>query len=330
MNAREDWLEQRRTGIGGSDVAALLGVSPYKTPFELWLDKTKRQAEAFSPEQAERMHFGNVLEDVVAREFAAREGVQVQRVNKSLQHPDVAIARANLDRAIVLPGSRARWDDREGRLLGAAGLLECKTAHGLAENSADWGDAGTEEVPEHYWLQVQWYLGIARQAEAKLAVLFGGQRFKVYTIAADQPFFEQLLTEADRWWRDHVVADMPPAPTTELEARQQWASHAAGKVIEVSAEVAAAVSDLRSVKAEIKALEGREQELKNVVCTAFGDAEEMRHAGRRLATWKKNKDGEKTDWEALARSFNPSEEAVAAATNPTTGARTLRLTAPKE
>lgn len=296
---RAQWLEERRSGIGGSDVAPMLGLSPWKTPFALWQDKTGRAVEVEPDEaQRERMHFGTVLEDVVAREHAARTGQRVQRVTSMLRHPDVPIALANLDRAIVEDGSRARWDQAAGRVLGARGILECKTAHALAQNSADWGEPGTDQVPAYYWMQAQWYLGIARLPYADLACLFGGQRFVIYTIASDAAIFSDLLSEADRWWRAHVVADVPPQPRTEDEARSMWRSHVAGRSKIVDVAVADAVHELAEVKSQIKALEDREQALRDLVLPAFGDAEAIEYMGRRLATWRQNKGSTKTDWRA--------------------------------
>jgi putative phage-type endonuclease len=167
---RAQWLEERRSGIGGSDVAPMLGLSPWKTPFALWQDKTGRAVEVEPDEaQRERMHFGTVLEDVVAREHAARTGQRVQRVTSMLRHPDVPIALANLDRAIVEDGSRARWDQAAGRVLGARGILECKTAHALAQNSADWGEPGTDQVPAYYWMQVHTRQNHYKKREAEEA-----------------------------------------------------------------------------------------------------------------------------------------------------------------
>lgn len=339
MNApdRAAWLEARRLGIGGSDVAALLGLSPYKTPVELWLDKTRR-APDIEPdaEQAERMHWGNVLEDVVARHYAERRGVRIQRINTQLQHPRYPAALANIDRAIVTEGSRARWDDAEGRVLGADRILEVKTAHALAANSADWGEPGTDEVPQHYWLQVQWYLAITGLPLGDLAVLFGGQKFAEYTIPADRLLQDDLLAQAQDWWQRHVVADMPPEPRTEDDARLVWKSHRAGAEKIVDADVARAVEELQAIKAQIGndktegTLEYRMQKLRDLICSAFGEAEAISHAGRKLATWKANKPSQKTDWKALVMSLAPHDSLLAQFTTETPGARVLRLAANKE
>ena len=338
MNApdRTAWLAERRTGIGGSDIAALLGLSPNKTPLQLWLNKTGRADDApTDPDAEERMHWGTVLEDVVARHYAERRDVRVQRINDTLRHPDVNIALANIDRAVLEPGSRARWDDKAGRVLGACRLLEVKTAHALARNGAEWGNPGSDEVPQAYWLQCQWYLGISGLPFADLAVLFGGQKFVEYTIPADATLFADLLDEAHGWWQRHVVADTPPEPRTEDDARRLWKSHIAGREKIVDATVAEACVALAAARTTMKAIEQEEQRQRDIVCSAFGEAEAISYMGRKLATWKANKDSQKTDWRSVADDLRNAVSmdaddpvfrvAVARNTTTTEGARVLRL-----
>lgn len=334
MNAREEWLAARKLGIGGSDIAALIGMSPYKTPLQLWMDKTGRAEEQFDDDSVERMHWGTVLEDVVARHYADQRGVKVQRINTMMRHPDIQIALANVDRVIVEEGTRARWDN--GLVKGARNVLECKTAHALARNSADWGTPGTDEVPQHYWLQCQWYLGITGLPFSDLAVLFGGQKFATYTIAADRKLFDDLLDEANGWWVKHIEGDTPPAATTEDDARRLWKSHIAGKEKIVDVLVADAVQQLAETKEAIAALEKDEQELRDVILADFGEAESISYMGKKLATWKQNKSSQKTDWKAVAESLSDKVDPEIFAlvrdqhTATSEGARVLRLSKTKE
>jgi putative phage-type endonuclease len=339
MNApdRAAWLAARRLGIGGSDIAALLGLSPYRTQVDLWMDKTGRLPDIEpDADAAERMHWGTVLEDVVARHYADRRSVRIQRINTQLQHPRYPAALANIDRAVVTEGSRARWDEGSGRVLGADRILEVKTAHALAANSSDWGDPGSDEVPQHYWLQVQWYLAITGLPCGDLAVLFGGQKFAEYTIHADTALQGDLLAQAQGWWERHVVGDMPPDPRTEDDARALWRSHRPGVEKIVDADVAQAVAELQAIKAQIGnektegTLEHRMRQLRDAICCAFGEAEAISYMGRKLATWKANKPSEKTDWRALTEFMNPQPDTVAQFTTTTEGARVLRLSTPKE
>lgn len=328
MNAREEWLQARKSGIGGSDIAALIGMSPYKTPLQLWMDKTGRAEEQFDEDAVERMHWGTVLEDVVARHYADQRGVKVQRINTMMRHPDIQIALANVDRVIVEEGSRARWD--AGVVKGARNVLECKTAHALARNSADWGTPGTDEVPQHYWLQCQWYLGITGLPFSDLAVLFGGQKFVTYTIEADQKLFGDLLGEASQWWKKHIEGDIPPEASTEDDARRLWKSHIAGKEKIVDANVAEAVQQLAETKDRIATLERSAQDLRDIILPAFGDAESISYMGRKLGTWKQNKATSKTDWKAVATEAMADSFLIQKHTTTTEGARVLRLSANKE
>lgn len=334
MNApdRAAWLAQRRTGIGGSDIAAILGLSPYKTQVELWLDKTGRQIEAdSSPEQAERMHWGNMLEDIVAREYAARRVVRIQRINTMLRHPVYKAAIANLDRAVVADGSRARWDESAGQVRGATSVLEVKTAHALAAQSPDWGEAGSDEVPVHYWTQVQWYLAVSGLPYGELAVLFGGQQMRIYRIEAHATTHQDMLERAQDWWHRHVEGDIPPDPATEEDARALWKQAKPGAEVIVSPEVAQAVEELKAIKAQIGndktegTLEYRIKQLRDVICSSFGEAEAIAFGGQRLATWKFNRDSEKTDWKAVATALVPPPELIALHTTTTKGARVLRV-----
>ncbi len=124
-------------------------------------------------------------------------------------------------------------------------ILECKTAHALASSRSDeWGEPGTDEVPEHYWLQVQWYLGITGADAGDLAVLFGGREHCIYTVEADRELFDDLPETASTWWRDHIEADLPPEPSTADECHRVWRSHTAGKTVAVDVTVAEALADI--------------------------------------------------------------------------------------
>jgi putative phage-type endonuclease len=127
--SREDWLRERRRGIGGSEAAAILGLSPWATPLDVYLDKI---GEGEDVEETEAMYFGTILEGVVADEFSRRTGLKVRRRNALLTHPDYPWMIANIDRMVV-----------------GGGLLECKTCNAFNP----WNGV----VPEHYQIQVQHY-----------------------------------------------------------------------------------------------------------------------------------------------------------------------------
>jgi len=170
-----------------------------------------------------------------------------------------------------------------------------------------------------------------RPAHGELAVLFGGQQMRIYRIEAHATTHQDMLERAQDWWHRHVEGDIPPDPTTEDDARALWRSHRPGAEVIVSPEVAQAVEELKAIKAQIGndktegTLEYRIKQLRDVICSAFGEAEAISFGGQRLATWKFNKDSEKTDWKAVATALVPPPELIALHTTTTKGARVLRV-----
>lgn len=183
------WLANRRGGIGGSDVSAILGINKYRTPFEVWLDKTG-QIPIDTTETSEAIHFGNVFEEVVAQEFSRRAGKKVFRQNKTYIHPEYPMLRANIDRDIAHE----------------PGFLECKTAN--AYLASEWKD---DEVPAPYLLQVQHYMNVLNRPYCYIAVLIGGQQFKYKRIERDQDLIDIVQDKLVNWWNKYIInGEQPP------------------------------------------------------------------------------------------------------------------------
>ena len=156
-----------RKGIGGSGHWRDPWPLAYRTPMDVFLEK-RSETTPTGNEQA--MYWGTVLEDVVAREYSERTGRRgAARVSRRCSaHPEHDFMLANIDRAVIVPeiSGNVRWKD--GRLT-TDRILECKTANCFAADQ--WGDVGTDNVPDAYLLQCQWYMGITRADVADLAVL---------------------------------------------------------------------------------------------------------------------------------------------------------------
>ncbi|MHB9836817.1 YqaJ viral recombinase family nuclease [Paraburkholderia terrae] len=182
---REQWLAERRHGVGGSDAAASLGLSPYKSTFALWLEKTG-EVEPDDIDHVERVHFGRIMEDIIAREYARRMGVKVRRRNEILRHPTYPWMLANVDRII------------DGQKRG----LECKNVDAMAFRMGEWGEPGTDEVPEDYLLQCQHYMVVLDYPEWHLAACVGGNRLELFIIRRDPELAEMIIDgERDFWQR---------------------------------------------------------------------------------------------------------------------------------
>jgi len=262
----EEWKAARMKGIGGSDAAAAIGVSRWKSPLQLYLEKA---GEIEQPEAGEAAYWGNVLEAIVADEFTKRTGKKVQRVNRILIHPEHEHMIANIDRRVV----------------GENAILECKTTG--AWNAKEWeGD----DIPAEYVIQVMHYLAVTGAEKAYFAVLIGGNRFAWKEIARDEELIAMMVERERAFW-DCVETETPPQISeskAELHGdimNRLYPDATAGTSIELPPQLADIIEQLTDVKARIKELEISQDYLENQIKDAMKDAERAR-VGRFTVSWK--------------------------------------------
>lgn len=190
----EGWLAARSRGIGGSDIGTICGVNRFSCARQLYLKKTGQANDEFSAAASERMHFGHMLEPIVADEFCRRSGKKVAVSPATLVHKDYPWALANVDRFIV---------DDDGK---PYGILECKTAAEHMKNKWEASDDDDEmSLPMSYIYQLQWYMWITGLHYGVLACLVGGNKFYYYEIMFDQELIDnELLPKGDKFWNYNV------------------------------------------------------------------------------------------------------------------------------
>ncbi|OOR86725.1 endonuclease [Moraxella caviae] len=278
-----DWLKARQTGIGGSDIAAIMGVSPYKTAYDIYLDKVVN----IDGEQEinEAAYWGNVLEDVVAKEYAKRNDVKVQRVNYIIRSPEYPFAIANIDRAVVNPEISGSVRVSADSTLSTDRLLEIKTSSAYLSNN--WGDENTDVVPDHYLLQCQWYMGITKTPKCDLAVLIGGNKYQQYTIDFDAELFTQMIEAARDFWLD-LENGICPDPTSIKNIRHKYKKAEPGTSIDISEDEQAIeiVSKFLDLKDAEKDLNSKLDEAKNEIALLFKDKESLVLDGKSIMTYK--------------------------------------------
>lgn len=194
--SREDWLKERRHSIGGSDAAAVMGLSKWATPYTVYLDKL---GVLEAKEETEAMRQGRDLEQYVAERFAEATGKRVRRENAILRNDAYPFAHADVDRLVV--GEKAG--------------LECKTTSTL-----DVRKFRDVEFPEQYYAQCVHYLAVTGLERWYLAVLVLGREFHVYTLDRDEDEIKALMDTERDFWENHVKTETPPPvdgfePTTE-------------------------------------------------------------------------------------------------------------------
>lgn len=261
--SRDEWLAERRKGIGGSDVAAILGLNPYRSPMAVYLDKIGE----VSPQELtqERVYWGNVLEDVVARHYASVNKVKVKRNNHILARADVPFMIANLDREV--------YSDTEGRF-----GFEAKTTD--ARNAKQWED---DSAPLPYVLQVQHYMAVTGFKMFDLCCLIGGNNFQQRRINRDEDIISTLIERESEFW-ERVETKTPPAWDGSQSAwdvlKLLYPQSVPGKVVPLPLELQETLNRYKQVEEARKAFDGRikdiEKEMavyKQELCAALGDAE---------------------------------------------------------
>lgn len=183
----EDWLHYRKLGIGGSDASVVCGINRYKSPVELWMDKTDQLPYQ---EAGEAAYWGTQLESLVRSEFTKRTGIEVEQVHQLLQSEERPFMLANLDGICEHPDY-------------GPVIFEAKTAS--AYKASEWEDS----IPDEYLLQIQHYMSVTGYSGAYIAVLIGGNTFRWKFIERDEELIAAMIElEADFW--NHVQNNTPP------------------------------------------------------------------------------------------------------------------------
>ena len=284
MSTQAAFLQERTTGIGGSDAPAVCGISRFKTPLEVYLDK-KGLREDTAPSEA--MELGNRLEPEIARLYADRMGVTVYKPDNLFRHKEHPFMIGHLDGIVDANGN------------GKYGL-ECKLTRGLP--ATEWGESGTDEVPESYIMQVQHYMAVTGLNRFDIAALVGGTEFRIYHIQRNDALIDYMIKLEADFWNSHVLAGVPPM-IDGSDAATKWLKRQfpsdSGVEIAATDEVAFLADQYRIAKAGSDKLEATVKELRNQILYVMGDAAVIKGDNFKI-TYKKTKDGQDFDWKAIA------------------------------
>ncbi len=261
----DEWLAWRRKGVGGSDVAAALGLSPYKTARELYHDKIGVLPAVEGPDKSITFEIGHLLEDVVAQIFAKKTGFSVFRDQRMYQHPLFPFMLADVDRFIHLPD-------------GKIGIMECKTAH--FDTQFLWANGA---VPRHYELQVRHYMAVMNIDVAYIACLFSNSEndFVWRKIERDLDEEDNTILQLQDFWNRYVINRVEP-PLTEkpdmvLAALGRYFGPADknAPTITVGAEFIPALENVLAMKAQKKDLDAQARKLDSQIKSAYAPIAEL-------------------------------------------------------
>lgn len=258
--------ELRSSGIGGSDAGIIIGVNKYKTPVELWKEKVECRSD-FAGNEA--TYWGTTLEKDVADAYQNRTGSKVVQSHKTYRHKEYPFLMAHIDRRIV--------GEKKG--------LECKTALNKWWKPDQWGEPGTDEVPDSYLAQCQHYMAVTGWDSWDLAVLLSGPEFRIYHIDRNQEFIDILIERECIFWK-HVVDKTPPPAVCLSDTSLLYPTDAGTSIIATSTVEGAVISYL-SMKEEEKAYAKAADEAKLVIQEFMKDNMLLIDAnGNELCTWK--------------------------------------------
>lgn len=271
---RKEWLQHREKGIGSSEVGTILGLNPFETPYQLW----RRKKGLDAPKQENfAMKAGHYLEDAVSlfyRDETGKEIIKRSAGDWLIVNNEKPFLRVSPDRTYWIPDMPKNDHNK--------GILECKTTQ---------MEIDEDSVPQHWFCQLQYQLGVAELPQGALAWLTMGRKFGFKDFMFDKEFYTWMIGEVEKFWRDYIIGDQEPLPVNVDDVLLKNPRHVAGKVLEATDELIEDCRQLKELKEELSGLDTRKKELEAAIKMAMGDAEALvaPNSVKPLATWKASK-----------------------------------------
>ncbi len=323
----------RSKGIGGTDIGAIVGVNPWKGPMDVYLEKC---GLVDPQDDNEAMFWGRELEEPVLRRYAKETGYSLSKTPPLIHH-DYYWYVGSPDALITISLEKPIPD--------GLGIVDAKTTG----RRDDYGEPGTDEVPDVVACQLAWYMGLTDAQWADVAVLFLSPRrqFAIYHLKRNQEIIDNLIDAGRDFWFNHIVTKIPPA-LDNSEATKRYLSitypQDKGDIIPAPPSAAEWLSRLQAAR-EVMAESEKEKALAEAhVKSYIGDNRGILSPEWK-ATWTLNKPTVKVDWEEVSRHFfdmlvsvdnvnlaleDKAHRVISEFTTTKPGPRVLRITKVKE
>jgi putative phage-type endonuclease len=260
-----------RTGfIGSSDAAAILGISPWKTPLQLYLEKIGEAPKETEEQNLKAKTRGKRLEPYIMDMLREEHGLRI--VGRNVIHHDAELPyiRAEIDAECAIEGPETREFSR--------GSIEAKTVHPFKVK--EWGDQDTDQIPVHYTAQAMHGIMVTGRDHTLFAVLIGDD-LRLYRVERDPAIIIGLRQKEIDFWNNHVLARVPPPPTTVKDVLHLFKSDL-GTIAEADDAIYAAIERMR----EIEPMRKEYEKLKERIEVFMGAAATLTREGEILATWR--------------------------------------------
>lgn len=282
----------RQKGLGGSDIGAILGMSTFKTPLDIYRSKVEPLVDE---EPTEAQHRGNMAEERILSWYASHYGVSVD-TPPMLFHPELPLF-ANID----------GYDALANR------IIEAKSV--MWSNRKQWGKPGTSEMPQAYLLQVAHYCALYGAPEAHVAVEWSysnednpeamrwtSYAYDTFVYVRDLALEEIMTRAATKFWTKHVLPRVQPKPKTKTDALYLWPHHKDDAYKEAPPVLAQAVAKLKELKDQKKELDNSIDNLEIKIKEGIGESEGLLYNNKVIATWKNGK-SRSTQYDLLMEDF---------------------------
>ncbi len=264
----------RMQGIGGTDVAAIMGFSDWRTPYDVWMEKTGRVKFEYTREEKPWLWWGKRLEDTIAEVFA--EDMKVELYNPgTIIHPKHKWMLGHPDRLII----------------GTGIPVDCKIARESTANK-DWGER-KDDVKLPYIFQLQDYMALTDTLKAYIAVLIGNSDFRIYTIHRDDELIDMIIRDCERFYVEHILTDIPPQPINRADVITRWPTDT-GTYREATSEEILNCQEYNLLKEDYNKIDKKIKEIKSKMVISIKKLSGLTYEGRKIATHHKNKSGSRT------------------------------------
>jgi putative phage-type endonuclease len=271
-------LELRRTVLGGTDAAAILGLSAWRDQWDVYAEK--RGEVRPRGEMSEEARWGLLLEPVILQEYAQRTSQTVRKPQRLYRNRERRWQAGHLD---------GRTRDR---------IVEVK----VRGRRSGWGEAGSDEIPADIRTQVEHYMAVTGATRVDIAVLFWGQRMEIFTVHAALGYIEELSAEEADWWERHVVRGEVPewdgSPGGTALLRRQQPIDDGSQMVALPQQYGL-IEDFLLARHKVRTWEQQEERLKQALMAAMGPASTLLAPGLKIY-YSRSKDGAVVDWKSYA------------------------------
>jgi putative phage-type endonuclease len=278
---KDEIIQLRKKGIGGSEVASILGLDEYGSPYKVWLAKTGRSDVHIDNKY---IMAGNILEGAVAEYFQQVTGntiIKASAEQKTYFHPKYPFALGTPDRRYIAKNQPGK------------GILECKTTQ-----------MTFDDVPMKWFTQLQWYLGVIGAQHGAVAWLQRGVDFNYKEYLFDQDYFDFMIIEVEKFWNENVLKDVEPDPINVEDIEKMFKKHTEGEIIQATPELIFAHSSLANIKEALSGIVEQKEKLEEEIKMVMRGAEAIMNGAKYLFTWKASKDSKKFDADSF-KTDNP-------------------------